>query len=99
MPRCKGCSNQLTAAEEEDTTLCCDGGARTRPRPPMHPPQLRQAVQEGCGTVVLQHVRLRPLRYLLLGRSDRGGRPRRRCGRRSHPEDRGGGGGGGGGGG
>ena len=26
MPRCKGCSSQLSAAEEEDTTLYCDGG-------------------------------------------------------------------------
>ena len=26
-----GCSNQLTAAAEEDTRLCCDGGTRTDP--------------------------------------------------------------------
>ena len=30
MPRCKGCSSQLTAAAEEDTTLCCDGGCGKR---------------------------------------------------------------------
>ena len=30
MPRCKGCSSQLSAAEEEDTTLYCDGGCGKR---------------------------------------------------------------------
>ena len=52
-----------------------------RSHPSISCKRLRQAVQEGRGAMVLQHVRLRPLRRLLLGRSDRGGRPRRRRGR------------------